>query len=123
MSFNWTLKKKLYYPVCHRTEKGQNSMYNIRLYQFRNCWQTVWWNERVSTYDNLLVPDHALYPVHIFADTCIDARCRATTQSRPKACHTHYRICSGICSPHLQGSTRVTLKIRENNIISLTTPA
>ena len=22
VSFSWNLKKKLYYPVCHRTEKG-----------------------------------------------------------------------------------------------------
>jgi len=77
----------------------------------------------MSTYGKLLVPDHALYPVQIFVDTCIDARCLAATHRWPKTCHIHYRKCGVFCIPHLQRSTRVTLKIREKNIITLTVPA
>jgi len=77
----------------------------------------------MSTYGKLLVPDHVLDPVHIFVDTCIDARCPAATHRWPKTCHTHYRICDGFFRLHLQGSTRVTLKIGEKNITTLTVPA
>jgi len=78
--------------------------------------------EWMSTYGKLLVPDLALYPFRIFVDTCINARCCAATHTWPKTCHTHYRICGDFCSPHLQGSARVTLKIGEKNIITLTIP-
>jgi hypothetical protein len=73
--------------------------------------------------DKLLFPDYTVWPVHRFVDTCIDSRCGATTHRWPEACHTHYRICLGFRSCHFQWSTRVTLKIRYKNIITLTVPA
>jgi len=75
----------------------------------------------MSIYGKLLVPDHALDPVHIFVDTCIDARYLAATW--PTTCHTNYRIWDGFFSLHLHWSARVTLKITEKNIITLTVPA
>jgi len=77
----------------------------------------------MSTYGKLLVPDHALYPVHIFVDTYIDVGYCAATQRWPKTIKTYYIKCSGFCSPHLQGCTRINLKIREKNVTTLTVAA
>jgi len=114
-------KKKLYYRVCHRTEK----VYNLYIIN-ASISSEIAGRQRggMNVYIRQgAIPDHALYPVHIFVDTCIDARCQASTNRWPKTCHTDNRICGDFCSLYLQGSTRVTLKNGEKNIISLTVPA
>jgi hypothetical protein len=70
----------------------------------------------MSTYDKLNVLYHALNPVHVFSEKCVDVWCRSSMHIWSIACHTHCRKRGCFCSLNLQRSTRVTLKIKEKNI-------